>query len=93
MFVVDESGYAIEQLSTNYPYKQAWRWTGNQWNRAHQGLRTHYLPLALGMILVPLAIWLPLALHSTGPNIVLWAMVAVLLAMLPAFMVWLAYRR
>ena len=28
-----------------------------------------------------------------GPNIILWAMVAVLLAMLPALMVWLAYRR
>jgi hypothetical protein len=45
------------------------------------------------MILVPLGIWLPLALHSPGPNIILWAMVAVLLAMLPALMVWLAYRR
>jgi hypothetical protein len=93
IFVLDESGYVIEQLSTNYPYKQAWRWTGQQWNRAHPGWKGHYLPLALGMILVLLVIWLPLALHSSGPNIILWAMVAVLLAMLPALMVWLAYRR
>jgi hypothetical protein len=49
--------------------------------------------MALGMLLVPLVIWLPLALYSPGPNLVLWAMVAVLLAMLPALMVWLAYRR
>ncbi|MDQ2100399.1 MAG: hypothetical protein QQW96_22460 [Tychonema bourrellyi B0820] len=93
IFVLDESGYVIEQLSTNYPYKQTWRWTGQQWNRAHGGLRNHYLPLALGMILVPLMIWLPLALHSPGANVILWAMIAVLLAMLPALMVWLAYRR
>jgi hypothetical protein len=93
IFVLEENGQVIEQLSTNYPYKQAWRWTGNQWNRAHPGLKAHYLPLALGMILVPLVVWLPWALHSPGPNIILWAMVAVLLAMLPALMVWLAYRR
>ncbi|WP_449420127.1 hypothetical protein [Phormidium nigroviride] len=93
IFVLDESGYVIEQLSTNYPYKQAWRWSGNHWNRAHPGLKAHYLPLALVMILVPLVIWLPLALRSPGTNIILWAMVAVLLAMLPALMVWLAYRR
>ncbi|PHX54549.1 hypothetical protein CP500_015460 [Tychonema bourrellyi FEM_GT703] len=93
IFVLDESGYVIEQLSTNYPYKQTWRWTGQQWNRAHGGLRNHYLPLALGMILVPLMIWLPLALHSPGANVILWAMIAVLLAMLPALMVLLAYRR
>jgi hypothetical protein len=93
IFVVEESGYVIEQLATHYPYKQAWRWTGKQWLLAHTGLKAHYLPLALGMILVPLLIWLPLALHSPGPNILLWAMIALMLAILPAFMVWLAYRR
>jgi hypothetical protein len=93
IFVLDESGYVIEQLSTNYPYKQTWRWTGQQWKKAHGGLRAHYLPIALGMILVPIMIWLPLALHSPGSNVILWAIVAVLIAMLPALMVWLAYRR
>ncbi len=93
IFVVDESGYSLEQLSTHYPYKQSWHWTGYQWKRSSAGLQAHYLPLALGMLLVPLVIWLPLALYSPGPNIILWAMVAVMLAMLPALMVWLAYRR
>ncbi|HBK98193.1 MAG TPA: hypothetical protein DD001_13225 [Microcoleaceae bacterium UBA10368] len=93
IFVLDESGQVIEQLSTNYPYKQAWRWTGQQWNRSNRGWRADYLPLSLGMILVPLMIWLPLALLSPGPNIILWAMLAGVLAMLPALMVWLAYRR
>jgi hypothetical protein len=93
IFVVSESGETIEQLSIHYPYKPAWRWTGSQWHRAYSNWKAHYLPLALVMILVPLVIWLPLALHSSGPNIIIWAIVAVVLAMLPALMVWFTYRR
>lgn len=94
IFVVEESGYVIEQLATTYPYKRSWRWTGHQWNVVHPGLGDSYLPLALGILLVLLSIWLPVALNSgTGGGIVLWAIVALLLAVLPALMVWLAYRR
>lgn len=94
IFVVEESGYAIEQLSTSYPYKKAWRWTGNRWITAHASLGESYLPVALGIVLVLLIVWLPLALRTPrGPSIILWALLAVLLAVLPALMVWLAYRR
>ncbi len=55
IFVVDESGYCLEQLATHYPYKQAWHWTGHQWNRASPGLKAHYLPMALGMLLVSIS--------------------------------------
>ncbi len=94
IFVVEENGYVIEQLSTSYPYKQAWRWTGQQWHRARSGLQEGYIPLVVGIILVLLVVWLPLALHAPrGPNILLLTLVAVLLAVLPALIVWLAYRR
>lgn len=94
IFVVEEGGYVIEQLATTYPYKRSWRWTGHQWNVVHPGLGDSYLPLALGILLVLLSIWLPVALNSgTGGSIILWAIVALLLAVLPALMVWLAYRR
>ncbi|NDJ17474.1 hypothetical protein [Myxacorys almedinensis] len=94
IFVVEDSGYVIEQLSTTYPYKRSWRWTGHQWNVVHPGLGDSYLPLALGILLVLLSIWLPVALHSpSGAHIILWAIVALVLAILPALMVWLAYRR
>lgn len=94
IFVVEEGGFVIEQLSTSYPYKRSWRWSGHQWNVVHPGLGDSYLPLALGILLVLLSIWLPVALHNpSGANIVLWAIVALLLAVLPALMVWLAYRR
>lgn len=91
---MEENGYTIEQLSTTYPYKQAWRWTGYQWNKAYSGIKDSYLPLGLGIILVLLIVWLPLALRSpVAANIIPWAIVAVLLIVLPALMVWLAYRR
>ncbi|NEQ38123.1 MAG: hypothetical protein F6K40_18375 [Okeania sp. SIO3I5] len=93
IFVVNESRETIEQLSSHYPYKPAWRWTGKQWSKIYSNWKARYFPLALVMILVPLVILLPLALHFVGSNIIIWALVAVLLAMLPAFIVWLAYRR
>ncbi len=94
IFVVEEGGYVLEKLSTTYPYKQAWRWTGHQWNVAHPALGDSYLPLAICIVFVLLTIWLPLALQSPlGSSMILWAIVALLVAVLPALIVWLAYRR
>lgn len=93
MFVVEDNGYVLEQLSTSYPYKRAWRWMGNRWSIAQPRFGQSYLPIALGIILALLIFWLPLALHNGAANILVWALVAVLLAVLPALMVWLTYRR
>lgn len=94
IFVVNEGGHVLEQLSTTYPYKRAWRWNGHQWNVVKSGLGDSYLPVALGITLVLLSIWLPLALNSPpSSGIFWWAIVAILLAVLPALMVLLTYRR
>lgn len=94
LFVVEDNGYVLEQLSTSYPYKRAWRWMGNRWSVSQPRFEQSYLPVAFGIILVLLIVWLPLALRSSnGANILVWAMVTVLLAVLPAMMVWLNYRR
>ncbi len=94
IFVVEDSGHVLEQLSTSYPYKRAWRWNGHQWSVANPGLGSSYLPVAMGILLVMLIIGLPLALRSpSNSNIILWAIVLLLLALLPALMVLLAYRR
>ncbi|HIK46180.1 MAG TPA: hypothetical protein IGR64_15050 [Leptolyngbyaceae cyanobacterium M65_K2018_010] len=45
IFVVQEDGYVIEQLSSHYPYKRAWRWTGHQWKLDRSALSISYLPL------------------------------------------------
>lgn len=94
IFVVQDNGIVLEQLSTTYPYKRAWRWTGSSWHVVHPRFGESYLPIALSIIFVLVIIWLPLALKlANGSSIIAWAMVAVLLAILPALMVWLTYRR
>lgn len=92
IFVVEEGGYVLEQLSTTYPYKRAWRWTGYRWNTAYSNLGESYLPLALCIVFILLLVWLPLAL-AAGGNTVLWALPSVLLVVLPALLVWWRYRR
>ena len=92
--MVEENARVLEQLSTTYPYKRAWRWTGNGWKVIHPRWGESYLPVALGIIFVLVIIWLPLALRlASGSGIIAWALVALLLAILPALMVWLTYRR
>ena len=94
IFVVEENGHGIEEISVSHSYKRVWRWTGQRWMLARPRLKDSYLPLALGTMVIGLVIWLPLALRSaTGADIGLWIAIAVLLAVLPALMVWLAYRR
>ncbi|WP_245404922.1 hypothetical protein [Leptolyngbya sp. Cla-17] len=94
IFVVDESGQVLEQLASSYPYKKAWRWNGHQWNVANPNFRDSYLPIALGIVFIMLVIWLPLALNAkpTSHSAVL-VIGIILLALLPALMVLLAYRR
>lgn len=94
IFVLEDNGQAIEQLSSTYPYKRAWRWTGHRWSTANSGFGESHLPITLAIISVGLIVWLPLALRSpSGVSIIFWAIIAVLLAIIPALMVWLAYRR
>lgn len=95
IFVVEESGYVIEQLSTSYPYKKAWRWSGHRWNTANASLGESYLPVALGIVLVLLIFWLPLALNAQSKPIIIifFALLALLLVLIPPLIVWLAHRR
>ncbi len=94
IFVAEDNGYALEQLATIYPYKRIWRWTGNRWIISRPRFSGTYLPIAVVIILVLLLVWLPLALQSAqASHILIWAMAAVLLAILPAVMHLLTYRR
>ncbi len=95
IFVAEDNAYVLEQLSTTYPYKRAWRWNGSSWLVVRPRWGESYLPIALGIIFVLVIVWLPLALKlASGSSIIAWALLAVLLAILPALiMVWLTYRR
>ncbi|HEY9852067.1 MAG TPA: hypothetical protein V6D28_21515 [Leptolyngbyaceae cyanobacterium] len=95
IFVLEEKEQVIEQLSTTYPYKKAWLWTGSKWHRAHTRLRENYLPVSIGILLLELILALILApyLPPDPKIIIIFTIVAVLLAVLPTLWQWLAYRR
>jgi len=94
IFVTKNHNQELEQLSGAYPYKRAWFWNGQRWIAIHSRWGEIYLPLTLGIIVVLLLVWLPLTLQSSFEvTILFWALLALLLALLPAFMVWLAYWR
>ena len=83
----------LEELSTSYRYKRRWRWNGHQWQSTSTGSGERYLSIALGIILMVLIVGLLLSLGApSNPGMLFWAIV-LLLALLPALMVLLAYRR
>ncbi len=94
IFVVQDNGYVLEQLSTHYPYKKTWRWTGNQWSIAHSSLSRSYLPLILvilfGLVFLLLLTTLQSPLSSSTAFRVAAAFV---LSVLLIFVLWLACRR
>lgn len=92
IFVVEENGYTIEQLSTSYPSKKSWRWTGNRWTRAHTSLRENKLLFVVGIIIVFSFILCLVLLLQSSPqlnNII----IGVLLVIVIPLVSWLAYRR
>ncbi len=94
IFVVQNNNQELEQLSGAYPYKRAWRWNGRRWLAVHSRIGEIYLPIALGLMIVLLLVWLPLTLQSSFEvTIFFWALLALLLALLPALMVWLTHWR
>jgi hypothetical protein len=93
IFVLSEDAQVLEKLVTHYPYKQAWCWRGDQWQRANNGWQESFLPLAFGIIGFLLFVWLPLAQSPLGNHMFFFVSVALLLIIVPALMVWLAYRR
>ncbi len=93
IFAVEENGYTLEQVSGSYPYKRTWRWNGQQWIISNPSLVDSYLPVALGITLILLIIWLPLAFNKANSSLFVLIAAVLLLAVLPALMVLLAYRR
>jgi hypothetical protein len=90
IFVVDEKGQTIEELSTTYPYKRAWRWTGYRWITARKSIGYGYLRLVTGIFILLSGISLLLALHSS--NLVFVAVLGLVVVMMLILIFWLAYR-
>jgi hypothetical protein len=93
IFVVQENGQTIEQLSSHYPYKRTWRWTGFRWVSGNYRLGEGVLPVIFGIALLLSIVWLPLILKSSpSVSVILGAILVMLLVILPALIFWLAYR-
>jgi hypothetical protein len=92
IFVLDENGQVIEQLSSSYPYKRAWRWTGYRWLPLRHHLSYGSFPLLTGIFVMMFMVGLMLAWRSQI-GLLLWTVLAVILVVLPALVFWLAYRR
>lgn len=96
IFVVQENGYTIEQLSTTYPYKKIWRWTGHQWSIARSSIGQSYLPLALLALFGIIILLLVTSLLNSVElfDLTEFRIIAALaLAVMLIFIFWLACRR
>jgi hypothetical protein len=95
IFVVQDNGYVIEQLSTHYPYKRAWRWTGHQWRLDRSSISTSYMPLLVIGLFGVVVFFLLLATLQTpeGGQTVVRLLAALTVSLLLVFMFWLASRR
>ena len=95
IFVVQDNGYVIEQLSTHYPYKRSWRWTGHQWRLDRSSISTSYVPLVvIGLFGVVVFFLLLATLQSPeGGQTVIRLLAALTVSLLLVFMFWLASRR
>lgn len=93
IFVVRADGYTLEQLSSTYPYKQVWYWTGKEWCLINP--RIHHAGcfwmvgvlcfLFMGMLSLPWFLRIPLDRH-----VVVWMVLTILIAIILMFMVWFA---
>jgi hypothetical protein len=94
IFVLKAEGEAIEQLSTSYPYRRSWYWTGYQWHLLPQrwGNRFWYLTLGMGLlVLLPLVLWVSMLLgRFRSSMVVLWVIATLLLAVVPLIVALLA---
>ncbi len=54
MFVLNDEGCLVEQLTGGHPDARAWRWTGQQWKMRQQGRESSilgFLGWLLGLVL------------------------------------------
>nr|WP_206070605.1 hypothetical protein [Nodosilinea sp. P-1105] len=95
IFVVQEDGYVIEQLSTHYPYKRAWRWTGQQWRLDRSAINISYMPLLLMVSFGVMVLFLLLATLQSpeGGQAIIRLLATLAVSILVVVMFWLASRR
>lgn len=95
IFVVQEDGYVMEQLSTHYPYKRAWRWTGQQWRLDRSSASLSYASFLVIAAFVLMIVFLLLAALQSPQDPRAMAHLLVMLGVVAALglVLWLTSRR
>ena len=94
IFVSKEAGQLLEQLSTHYPYKRVWYWTGQQWRLDQTFWRGHYGPMILMMSGVgAFVILLALTQSALTFAVVMRLLTVATVLLLFVTVFWLMYRR
>lgn len=88
IFVVEDNGHALEKLSTTYPYKRAWRWTGQRWKIANSNWGNSPLKGLVIFALITVAAAIAVQLVAGGEAITLFALFILAIASV----VWLTHR-
>jgi uncharacterized protein (DUF983 family) len=91
IFGLFEENYTLEQLSTSYPYKKAWQWTGGVWQDDSRTWDGNYIPALVLVLVIPFMVMvLPTAFGSTSnPSPLLYALIFVT----PVTLLWMISRQ
>ncbi len=93
IFVLTETGKEIEQLSSVYPYKRRWRWSGKRWKTKGMLGLDSYFPLIVWTTLIILVISVPLMIKfSPGFNLV-FAITLTLIIVFLSLLLWFSHQR
>ncbi|MEB3251558.1 MAG: hypothetical protein VKO01_05410 [Cyanobacteriota bacterium] len=89
IFVINEDGCTLEPVSTYYPYRRAWRWTGSDWQvqSSRLGPGATVSLLLVGVVSLSLLILLALAARL-GPS-----GLGMMIGLLAIALIWLVTRR
>ncbi len=89
IFIIQEDGYTLEPVSTYYPYRRTWQWTGSHWKLqpSSLGSRATVSLLLVGVVSLGLFILLALAARL-GPSAL-----GMMIGLLAIALIWLASRR
>lgn len=97
IYVVSNSGCAIEELAATAPHKRAWRWTGTRWIFVQSpAIGENLLPqVALSVVGIVFLVVLLFKAEASTTGLILLGAVALALAISigVVLLVWLAYRR
>lgn len=90
IFVIKAEGYAIEELSSIYPYRKSWYWNGKQWVLIRPSFVGQYwllvLTIALFLLIPTLLVVIIVHLWTSAPLVLVWLGVMIGVMIMAAYL-------